>query len=186
MTIQAIQTRYAGCHFRSRLEARWAVFFNTLGVKWEYEKEGFELPSGKRYLPDFWLPWERFWVEVKGQAPTTEESDRCAEFATAMKQAVFLAPGLPVERHGALFCFDVAGTPSSYESADLFFEDGELGVIVVDGHGVSLFADAGRERLLKVLVLDHRLRSFQLRDNAAGKAAAEAKSARFEFGEADA
>lgn len=29
MTITAIETRYAGCHFRSRLEARWAVFFDA-------------------------------------------------------------------------------------------------------------------------------------------------------------
>lgn len=38
--MQAIQTRYKGYHFRSRLEARWAVFFDTLGILWEYEKEG--------------------------------------------------------------------------------------------------------------------------------------------------
>lgn len=29
-TIRAIETRYAGCRFRSRLEARWAVFFDHL------------------------------------------------------------------------------------------------------------------------------------------------------------
>ena len=53
MKLKAIQTRYKGYHFRSRLEARWAVFFDTLGIKWEYEPEGFELPGGVRYLPDF-------------------------------------------------------------------------------------------------------------------------------------
>lgn len=31
-TIKAIETSYAGCRFRSRLEARWAVFFDTLGI----------------------------------------------------------------------------------------------------------------------------------------------------------
>lgn len=62
--IKAIETRYAGCRFRSRLEARWAKFFDTAGVKWEYEPEGFEMPSG-RYLPDFWLPDVGVWVEVK-------------------------------------------------------------------------------------------------------------------------
>lgn len=68
---QAIRTRYSGILFRSRLEARWAVFFDALGAKWEYEKEGYELPSG-RYLPDFWLPdWG--WVEIKGQEPTGQE-----------------------------------------------------------------------------------------------------------------
>jgi len=41
--MKAIPTRYAGCHFRSRLEARWAVFFDRLGVAWQYEPEGYDL-----------------------------------------------------------------------------------------------------------------------------------------------
>ena len=56
MSITAIETRYKGYRFRSRLEARWAVFFDALNLRWEYEKEGYELPDGGRYLPDFWLP----------------------------------------------------------------------------------------------------------------------------------
>lgn len=52
--VKAIATRYAGCHFRSRLEARWAVFFDQLGIRWEHEAEGYETPAG-RYLPDFLL-----------------------------------------------------------------------------------------------------------------------------------
>ena len=63
--IAAIQTHYAGCHFRSRLEARWAVFFDTLNIKWEYEKEGFTNGTDC-YLPDFYLPATKTWVEVKG------------------------------------------------------------------------------------------------------------------------
>ena len=51
--IKAIETHYKGYRFRSRLEARWAVFFDAAGVEYEYEPEGFVLPSGKRYLPDF-------------------------------------------------------------------------------------------------------------------------------------
>lgn len=64
--IKAIETRYKGYRFRSRLEARWAVFFETAGIKWQYEVEGFETPFG-RYLPDFYLPEIRngLWVEVK-------------------------------------------------------------------------------------------------------------------------
>lgn len=38
-----IETRYKGYRFRSRLEARWAVFFDVLGVRWEYEPEGYDL-----------------------------------------------------------------------------------------------------------------------------------------------
>lgn len=68
MAITAIQTRYDGCLFRSRLEARWAVFMNETGLKWHYEVEGFRIdtPIGRfNYLPDFWLECGQ-WVEVKG------------------------------------------------------------------------------------------------------------------------
>jgi hypothetical protein len=68
MTIKAIETRYDGYKFRSRLEARWAVFFNELRIDWEYEPEGFtvDTPRGRiNYLPDFWLGTGQ-WAEVKG------------------------------------------------------------------------------------------------------------------------
>ncbi|MER6183080.1 hypothetical protein [Streptomyces sp. NPDC001652] len=69
--IQAIETRYASCRFRSRLEARWAVFFDSLGVTWEYEPQGILVGDARRpYLPDFKVhrPWtdQPMWVEVKG------------------------------------------------------------------------------------------------------------------------
>jgi hypothetical protein len=51
--------------YRSRLEARWAVFFETMEVKAEYEPEGFDLPGGIRYLPDFYLPEIKWAAEVK-------------------------------------------------------------------------------------------------------------------------
>jgi hypothetical protein len=67
-TIKAIDTSYGNCLFRSRLEARWAVFFDALGIKWNYELEGFEFTSGGkaiRYLPDFYLPDFPLYVEIK-------------------------------------------------------------------------------------------------------------------------
>ncbi|MEW2635389.1 hypothetical protein AB0903_28030 [Streptomyces sp. NPDC048389] len=42
------------------------MFFDHLGVVWQYEPEGFDLGSGHWYLPDFWLPDLRIWLEVKG------------------------------------------------------------------------------------------------------------------------
>lgn len=85
--MKAIETRYAGCHFRSRIEARWAVFFDALGLPWEYEPQGFELPADDYftepayYLPDFFLPnWgpgrQGTWWEVKGASPTKETNWR--------------------------------------------------------------------------------------------------------------
>lgn len=35
--MKAHQTKYSGVEFRSRLEARWAAFFDLAGWKWEYE-----------------------------------------------------------------------------------------------------------------------------------------------------
>lgn len=66
--IKAIETVYKGYRFRSRLEARWAVFFDALGIEWQYEAEGFDL-DGVWYLPDFWLPQLRCWCEIKANLP---------------------------------------------------------------------------------------------------------------------
>lgn len=64
--IRPIETRYKGYRFRSRLEARWAVFFDALGVPWEYEAEGYQTTEGG-YLPDFRLFGSTF-AEVKPAA----------------------------------------------------------------------------------------------------------------------
>jgi hypothetical protein len=63
--IKAIETWYKGYGFRSRLEARWAVFFDACGIKWEYEQEGYVLSDGQLYLPDFNLPGLGVYAEVK-------------------------------------------------------------------------------------------------------------------------
>ncbi len=71
--IKAIQTEFNGYLFRSRLEARWAVFFDTCRIKYEYEPEGYDLGNGIMYLPDFLLhdvdgrDGGELYVEVKGK-----------------------------------------------------------------------------------------------------------------------
>jgi hypothetical protein len=49
-TIPAIPTRYRGRLYRSRLEARWAAFFDLMS--WEHEYEPFDLNG---WIPDFLL-----------------------------------------------------------------------------------------------------------------------------------
>lgn len=77
--IKPIQTYYDGHLFRSRLEARWAVFFNSGHIKYEYEPEGFILRDGTKYLPDFYLPQMDIYVEVKRDTPDGihEVVDKC-------------------------------------------------------------------------------------------------------------
>ena len=65
MGIKAIETIYKGHRFRSRLEARWAVFFDSINLQYEYETQGFESDDGEKYLPDFYLPDEDMFIEVK-------------------------------------------------------------------------------------------------------------------------
>ena len=71
--LSPIQTEYNGYLFRSRLEARWAVFFDACGVEYEYEPEGYHLDNGLLYLPDFLLHGVvgrdagDLYVEVKGK-----------------------------------------------------------------------------------------------------------------------
>lgn len=59
---RGIPTKYKGVQFRSRIEARWAAFFDRLEWPWEYET--FDL---ERYIPDFTLnfPHKPILVEVK-------------------------------------------------------------------------------------------------------------------------
>lgn len=66
--IKAIETVYNGYKFRSRLEARWAVFFDTLSIEYQYEPEGFDM-DGTWYLPDFWMPKWDCWIEIKPRIP---------------------------------------------------------------------------------------------------------------------
>jgi hypothetical protein len=92
MNARAIETIYDGYRFRSRLEARWAVFFNTLGIEYQYEKEGYDL-DGAWYLPDFWLPQYEYFIEIKGQNPTEDELQKAYKLALATKKPVFVFGG---------------------------------------------------------------------------------------------
>lgn len=104
--IKAIETVYNGYRFRSRLEARWAVFFDALGIEYEYEPEGFDLGKVGRYLPDFWLPTFDTWLEVKGAKLTDSEICKCEELFRQSLKPVLLAQGQPQYGELHLFCHD--------------------------------------------------------------------------------
>ena len=117
--IKAIETRYAGCRFRSRLEARWAVFFDALGIEWQYEPEGFELPSGW-YLPDFLVttPAGQAWIEVKPTEPD-EPDPRWGELRGASNIGVYVFAEIPDPRKVQEWEHYVAVCPTC-SAVDLF------------------------------------------------------------------
>lgn len=102
--MKAIPTEYSGWSFRSRLEARWAVFFDALEIKYEYEKEGYDLDGAGYYLPDFWFPhsipalaeegWG-LWAEIKPVTLTEAEIMKAEALCLATKHSVLAIQGSP-------------------------------------------------------------------------------------------
>jgi hypothetical protein len=113
--ISPIQTRYADCHFRSRLEARWAVFFDSLGIPWQYEPEGFNLGEAGAYLPDFLIrpnTADALWFEVKGRFPTEDEIRKAQALSvgTGIRSCVYFGPiGMPAPADLYELSFDQYG-----------------------------------------------------------------------------
>lgn len=115
--LKPIETRYGGCRFRSRLEARWAVFFDALKVIWEYEKEGYVL-NGRWYLPDFWLPQVSMWAEVK-PALDQFDLDLCDSLARATGHHCLLLDGVPRDTN----YWSTERYPNSKARLDYFLTD---------------------------------------------------------------
>lgn len=133
--MKAIQTRYGGCRFRSRLEARWAVAFDAAGLRWDYEPQGYVI-NGRPYLPDFYLPQAGCWVEIKPDRfePDRELADTLAALARESRRRVVLLSGIDWE--GCLIwhpfadgCFRRQFLPSAAIEAgrSARFEHGERG-----------------------------------------------------------
>ena len=93
--LRPIETKYKGYRFRSRLEARWAVYFDALKIEWHYEPEGFDLGSAGPYLPDFWLPQVHMYAEVKPIWPNTAELDKIIDLAKVSERPVLVLDGMP-------------------------------------------------------------------------------------------
>lgn len=109
--LKPIETVYNGYRFRSRLEARWAVFFDQIGMEYQYEPEGFHLSDGTFYLPDFYLPWFKCWVEIKpnGMDKETYETaeKKCIKlFEDLENQITMLCIGDPMDANMRIFCND--------------------------------------------------------------------------------
>lgn len=94
--IKAIETVYNGYKFRSRLEARWAVFFDAAGIEYEYEPEGFELEDGTKYLPDFYLPEYDWYVEIKPpRKGAVDDIIRASKFVGEKIRVLLLLGNIP-------------------------------------------------------------------------------------------
>lgn len=87
---KAKATLFQGIWYRSRSEAKWAYVFWALGIPAYYEPSTYVLPSGQRYLPDFWLPTIDSYFEVK---PHDVDDARYLELGDMKAKRVFVASG---------------------------------------------------------------------------------------------
>lgn len=95
MTIIAAKpTLYRGVRFRSRLEARWAVFLTSLRVPWTYEPE---IDGISGYVPDFDIGL--CLMEVKPDSWTTVDP-RWKELAVATNRDLYVVRGAPGKWEG--------------------------------------------------------------------------------------
>lgn len=90
----ALPTPYGDFVYRSRGEARWAVFFDKLQIRYQYEPEGFDL-GGHWYLPDFYLSHLRMFAEVKPRELDARERCMVKKLAIATRCPVLMLVGMP-------------------------------------------------------------------------------------------
>lgn len=124
--LKAIETKYKGYRFRSRLEARWAVFFDLMGIRYEYEQEGIELSDGTAYLPDFFLLDFNCYFEVKrlGLQGTPEGDEAIRKISDGQwvnEWSGIICFGDPVDDNISIFCQETNDSGGgSYEAPVTF------------------------------------------------------------------
>lgn len=175
---RAIETHYAGCRFRSRLEARWAVAFDAMGVVWRYETEGYDL-SGQWYLPDFLLPQRHAWIEVKPDL-TTADLTKAVALARDSHEPVLCLGDIPSENSSGPHHVQIGYNRTGLLSVEWFAwlpSDPEVGGVIEEPHGYSRFI--GDDNCIPSEMWRHH-RSQVRTSPFVASAYREARSARFE------
>lgn len=173
--IKAIETCYDGYRFRSRLEARWAVFFNQIDLEYEYEVDGFEMDE-ICYLPDFYIPSLDRWIEIKGQPLTLSEIQKCEEFCRRknsdnIKFSILIGAPKLLTLKGE--DFSILGLREyTWEWPSSRYPEDTL--ILADGLTKETYYSRFLPAIWKINGVDDKLLIDAIR---------EARSARFEFGE---
>jgi len=116
--IKSHKTKYGGVLFRSVLEARWAVFFDSMGIEYTFEPHCFEVETGGReviYKPDFLLPTLGLYVEIKPSKPYDIENTKAAAWSKHIGDTMILfnlnPPTKDLENGWKFTCDDLERPP---------------------------------------------------------------------------
>jgi hypothetical protein len=176
-----------------------------LGVPFEYEKEGFVLDDDTHYLPDFWLPTLKMYLEVKGELVLVErempedsglflrqheklyscpELDLMRRFRSSQPWPVALSAGQPADHRIWFFGWDMScSSAGEYEDRNAVwcYSRGQVTLKVnITSHDREIYSDCLYGHVLKHFT-DARDHGYVLEpiDNALRLA----RQARFEHGE---
>lgn len=101
--MKAIPTEYDGVKYKSRLEARWAMYFNLLQIYAEYEPFTIR-NNGEEYVPDFHSvavsETKRTIIEIKPKIPNSNYLDRLVRIHDPSKSDIIIFCGPPNNYHG--------------------------------------------------------------------------------------
>jgi hypothetical protein len=118
--------------FRSRLEARWAAYFASRGLTWEYEPFKFPVANGVTYTPDFKVEGIGI-IEVKPHFDALADSvERIEQYVEKTKERVYLLHGpSPIDAGVTI----LTNTPLKGYPCD-----GMQCVLILGGEGARSFA----------------------------------------------
>ncbi|CAN5198384.1 hypothetical protein BH11CYA1_BH11CYA1_27790 [soil metagenome] len=118
---QGKRSFFAGDCFRSQLEVRWALFFKALELDYVYEKQAYGLLAGW-YLPDFWLPTLKVFVEVKPWTGGMVDAARYRELAQSTGYPLLCVQGRP---ESGRYAVDVYSPARNFHLKDAYFAEAE-------------------------------------------------------------
>lgn len=93
--MKVLETEYKGIIFRSRLEARWAILFDALNLKWVYEPECFILSNNQKYTPDFYIKKYDLYIEIKPNFDWIKNEYHYNRYSLFEKQLLVLSGDFP-------------------------------------------------------------------------------------------
>jgi len=115
---------YKGQYFDSQTEVAWARFFDVSGMPFVREPECFQFPPvtfkeyafpATIYTPDYWLPEQDMYVEVKNGAEQENAASKLWSLARYSGKPGMLADGMP--HNASLYLF--SPTHWNKESTDM-------------------------------------------------------------------
>jgi hypothetical protein len=117
--MKAVKTNYKGVIYRSKLEADFAYFLDKNGLNWFYEPMNYLLSNGKHYIPDFYIPELKLWVECRGYY-SKESSEKVLLFGEMINFGL-IAPDMSTRDYDKYDKNDVCSYLVLLENRSAFF-----------------------------------------------------------------